>query len=113
MLLRMRLERSGLFVVVGDAGDGARGATVAEETQPDVVVLDLQMPGVDGLAAIPTLQEVAPRSRLVVLSAFPDPYTLADVLKLGVDAYLDKAHAWTELIPTLLAVARQTGLAPA
>lgn len=100
-LLEIMLEEDGRFCVVGHAADGRQALRLAERYLPDVVVLDLQMPGMDGLTALPGLRARLPGARIVVLSAFPDPITLADTVELGVDGYIDKGRSWCELIPTL------------
>lgn len=89
------------YEVVGEAGDGTRAVAISAELQPDVILLDLEMPGMDGLIAIPEIRLRAPSTRIAVLSSFPDPYTLADALQLGADTYLDKATSLGEL-PVLL-----------
>ena len=92
------------FRVVGHAFDGPTGVAVVTEASPDVVVLELELPSLDGLAAIPLMREAAPECRIVVFSVLPDPYTLLEVLARGADAYVDKGHAWAELLPTISAL---------
>ena len=68
MLLRMRMEaRSGL-TVVGEAGDGVAAVELASELQPDLVMLDVAMPRMDGLEALPLIRAAVPGVRVVVLS---------------------------------------------
>ncbi len=100
-LVKLMLNADGRFRVVGQAGDGAAAVRLAESEHPDVVVLDLQMPVMDGLTALPLLRERLPNARIVVLSTFPDPFTLVDAVRQGADGYIDKNRAWSELIPTL------------
>ena len=100
-LLQVMLDEDERFSVVGQAGDGAEGLRLAGLSRPDVVVLDLHMPGMDGLAALPRLRASLPEARIVVVSAFPDPYTLLDAVERGADSYIDKSRAWCELIPAL------------
>lgn len=100
-LLEIMLAEDGRFAVVGHASDGAEALRLASTERPDVVVLDLQMPGMDGLTALPILRDQLPDARIVVVSAFPDPLTLADAMRRGVDGYIDKSRTWCELVPTL------------
>jgi len=90
ILLRVQLEMDGRFAVVGEASDGAAVVEVAREQQPDLIVLDLAMPRVDGLAALPLLREAAPGARLVVLSGF-DPLTVGPkVIAAGASRCVEK-----------------------
>ena len=100
-LIEILIAVGGRFRVVGTGADGHEGVAVATRLQPDVVILDLEMPHLDGLGAIPLIRERVPNAVIVVFSAFPDPYTLLDVLELGADAYLDKAGAWQQLVEAL------------
>jgi len=106
-LVRLRLELDGRVEVVGEADDGVTATAVVAVTRPDAVVLDLDMPGMDGLRAIPAVRAASPGTRVLVLSAFPDPYTLVDVLSRGADSYLDKGAALAELAPTLVSLCHQ------
>ena len=89
-LLRYELEEDDDVVVVGEAGDGVEGVRMADELKPDVVVLDLAMPGLDGLEAITLMRAVDPPPAILVHSGF-DAATMRDrVLALGAERYLEK-----------------------
>lgn len=90
ILLRVQLEMDGRFAVVGEASDGAAVVELAREQQPDLIVLDLAMPRVDSLAALPMLREAAPGARVVVLSGF-DPLTVGPkVMAAGASRCVEK-----------------------
>lgn len=105
-LLEVMLDADPRFELVGVAGDGRTALSMVEWLSPTVVIIDLQVPGFDGLAALPEIRRRAPDCRIVVLSAFPDPCTLADVVVRGADLYLDKSQVHTELLPALAALGR-------
>jgi CheY-like chemotaxis protein len=88
--------------VVAEAADGEQAVTLAALHRPDLVVLDLSMPVVDGVAALPRLREVAPDSRVVVLTAVPRGSD-SDVFALGAAAYVEKTVATDRLVPEVLA----------
>jgi len=88
------------FRLVASSQWAAQGVILANALQPDVIVLDLQLPGMDGHDALPLLRKACD-APIVVFSSFPDPHTLLSVLRRGADAYVDKAQAWAELLPTI------------
>lgn len=92
------------FEVVGEAGDGSEAVRQAAATQPDVVVLDLSMPVMDGLEAIPAIKERSPRTKIVVLSGLEAVDMEAQARELGADAYLEKGTDLDELIQMLTAL---------
>ena len=89
-LLREQLTARGALDVVGEAGDAQSAVQLARELTPDVVVLDLSMPGTDGFATIGDLLAAAPATRVVVMSGFLAHEVADRVLALGASAYLEK-----------------------
>lgn len=92
VLLRVLMEQDGRFDIVGEAGDGSEALSLAAETHPDVVVLDLAMPVMDGLTALPALRDVAPNVRVVVLSGFPTDEMGPAAEQAGAVGYLEKGR---------------------
>lgn len=90
MLLRFGLEESDDMRVVGEAGDATTGVDVITRTQPDAVLLDLSMPGMDGLQAIPLIQQVSPGTAIIVFSAFAADRMSRSALEQGADRYVEK-----------------------
>jgi DNA-binding NarL/FixJ family response regulator len=89
-LLREQLTARGALEVVAEAGDAESAVQLAGEIAPDLVVLDLSMPGSDGFAAIGELLEAAPATRVVVMSGFAAEEVADRVLAAGASAYLEK-----------------------
>jgi two-component system chemotaxis response regulator CheB len=89
-LLRAALEQEGRVEVVGEAEDGEHAVALAAALRPDVVVLDIQMPGVDGLSALPAIRRAAPAARVVVLSGCEAAATAHRALALGARRYVEK-----------------------
>ena len=104
MLLRRLLDADPRFHVVGEAADGMEAVNVARSLHPDVVILDLVMPRLGGLAALPRLRRVAPHARVVVLSGADNPDAEDQARALGAVGFLEKGTAPDALIDGLLAV---------
>lgn len=101
------------FAVVAAAADGAEAVTLAAEHEPDVILMDLSMPGVDGIEA--TRQVVAewPEARIVVLTSFSERERILDALDAGAVGYLLKDSDPDELLRAIQAAARgEAPLAP-
>jgi DNA-binding NarL/FixJ family response regulator len=94
--LRMLLEDLGVEVV-GEAQDGSSAVALAVEHRPDVVLMDLQMPGVNGLEATRRLSEAAPDVRVLVLTMVEDDDTLFAALRAGAAGYLLKGAGPDEI----------------
>jgi DNA-binding NarL/FixJ family response regulator len=104
-LLRYELEEGDDVVVVGEADNGLDGVRLAAELQPDVVVLDLAMPGIDGLEAL-TLMRAAPDPPTVLVHSGFDAQTMRDrVLALGAVAYIEKGGELGEVRTAVLRAA--------
>jgi DNA-binding NarL/FixJ family response regulator len=100
-LVRMALEVDGRFTVVGEAGNGADGIEVSRDLKPDLVLLDLSMPVMDGLEALPQILEASPDSRVVVLTGFESRRVSPMALKRGAVACLEKGITPSGLVESL------------
>lgn len=90
-LVRGALERSGHFRVVAEASDGEQGVAAVRATQPDLVLLDILMPVMDGLHALPLIREACPTAAVVMLSALGDSSRAPQrALALGANGYIHK-----------------------
>ena len=101
MLLRLKLESWAEYEVVAEAADGEAGVQLAEEHQPDLVMLDLAMPKMDGLQALPLIRDRVEGVRVVVLSGFEQSVMEKRVRAAGADGYLEKGVPMEELARTL------------
>ena len=88
--LRAFLELQDGIEVVAEAADGQAAVETAARAHPDVVLMDLVMPRVDGIAAMRVLRETAPKARVIVLTSFLDDDKLLPALRLGAAGYLLK-----------------------
>jgi DNA-binding NarL/FixJ family response regulator len=108
------LADAGEFRIAGSAASAAEAIALAERERPDVLLLDLELPGGNGLAAIATIKRVSPATRIVIFSAYAGEERVGAALGAGADSYVLKGTASDELLATVRAVAAgQTRMAPA
>jgi two-component system response regulator NreC len=94
------------IIVVGEAGDGSEALRLAESLRPDVVLLDISMPGLDGLAALRQMRQCAPLTRVLILTMHADEGFLRAALAEGAAGYVLKRTAEGDLLAAIRAVAR-------
>ena len=99
------LNSAGDMEIVGEAANGEQGVEVAADVRPDVVLMDLSMPVLDGIEATRRLLEKAPDARVVALTSFSDRQRVSDVLEAGAIGYLLKDCAPDELLAAVRAAA--------
>ncbi len=104
--LKLLLSGAGEFEIVGEASSGVETLTLAETLQPDLILLDLSMPSLGGLDALPTLRQLAPNSRILILTMYDDPQYLRQALKRGAHGYILKKAADSDLFSAIRAVLR-------
>ncbi|HEX9246014.1 MAG TPA: response regulator transcription factor, partial [bacterium] len=92
------------FRVVGTAGSAEEAVATAETARPDVVLLDLEMPGTNGVEAIPTLRATAGHPRVLVLTAYDTEERVLGALRAGAGGYLLKGAAAAEIARAIRAV---------
>ena len=100
------LDRTEGIEVAGTAADGAEAIARAVELRPDVVLMDLAMPNVDGIAATRRIVAQAPEARVVVLTSFSDNTRIHDALDAGALGYLLKDADASEVVRAIRAAAR-------
>jgi DNA-binding NarL/FixJ family response regulator len=103
-LMRFSLEDDPRIGVVGEAEDAITCVRELPEKRPDVLVLDLRMPGVTGLEAVPRIRAASPDTRIVVYSQYIDERTEAELAEAGVEAWLRKDEDLSELRATVVRV---------
>jgi len=111
--LRVLLEAEPDFSVVGEAGDGLEAVRLVERLQPDVLVLDLMMPGLNGLEVARQVSQRSPQTRVVILSMYDNEAYVLEALRAGAAAYVPKESTSAELVRAIReAVAGRRYLSP-
>ncbi len=104
--LRLLLTSAKAYEVVGEASSGTETLSLAEQLQPDLILLDLSMPALGGLDALPTLRKLVPSACILILTMHDDPQYLRQALKNGANGYVLKKAADSELLSAIKAVLR-------
>jgi DNA-binding NarL/FixJ family response regulator len=108
-LLRIVVGLAPDLRVVGEVGDGEAAICEASRLQPDVILLDLAMPVLSGLAALPRLRRTAVGAKIIVLSGLPTATVGDHVLACGADSYLEKGTAPSRIVAAIEFLVARTG----
>jgi NarL family two-component system response regulator LiaR len=92
--------------VIGQAADGLHALGIIKQARPNVVLLDLQMPGLDGLATIPKIREISPSTRILVVTSFADSDKVYQAIKSGALGYILKDATREQLVQAIRDVAQ-------
>src|SRR5512139_2533638 len=104
LLTRARLRMSGALRVVGEGSDGAAAIALAEQHKPSLMLLDVSMPGMDGLEALPRVLAVSPATRVVLYSGFEEQGLVEKAEQLGAAAFIEKSLPIDSLVDRLLSL---------
>ncbi len=104
--LKRLLNRSPEIEVVGEASDGLEALNYVQELQPDVLLLDIEMPVMDGIEVARRLQELNNKVRILILSAYDDREYIRSLLDIGVSGYLVKGEAPGKIVEAVRGVAQ-------
>ena len=102
--LRALLEANPDIKVVGDAANGDQAVSLALSLQPDVVIMDISMPGINGIDATQRILEISPQVRVIILSMLGTPEHVFRALQAGARGYLLKESAGREVVEAVQAV---------
>lgn len=100
--LRQLLELTGLFEIVAEAGDGLEAVHQAEKFSPDAIVMDLEMPGLDGYEALHLIKAQNPTIRVVILSTYAGPEEKKRSHAVGADGFVMKGDHYEILVDAIL-----------
>lgn len=93
--------------LIGEARNGLEAVALCEQLHPDVTLMDLNMPEINGITATKLIRERAPRTQVIVLTSFTDEHLITEALQAGISSYLIKDVSHLELIEAIRAVQRQ------
>ena len=99
--VRTFLQARTEWKIVSEARDGLEVVQKASKLRPDVVLLDIGMPGLNGIAAAAQIRQLSPNSKIIFLTANSDSDVIHEAQHAGLDGYVKKFQAGTELIPAI------------
>jgi DNA-binding NarL/FixJ family response regulator len=102
--LVLSLRRRAEFQLINEASDGLEAVERAEELKPDLILMDIGLPGVNGIEAWRRIQKVSPNSKILFVSLESSADVVREALDLGAKGYILKADAASELLPAVDAV---------
>jgi len=105
-LLAGVLAREADFQIVAEAGTGREAIALAQSTRPDIVVLDISLPDLDGMEVARTLRKAQPKLAILALSIHEEPYFVQEMLRAGADGYVVKSAAVRELVQAIRTVSQ-------
>jgi two-component system NarL family response regulator len=103
------LRKEAGIEIVGEAGDASEALALAVGLRPDVIVLDIRLPDLNGIEVVSRLKDAGVNAKVIALSAFADRRFVAAMIQAGACAYVTKSAAGTELIRAISAVAANQG----
>jgi two-component system response regulator NreC len=99
--LKLLLENQSELQVIGQAEDGAEAIVLVDQLKPDVIVMDVSMPGLDGIEATRQIVSQYPDMKIIALSMYPKKHFVVEMLKAGASGYVLKEYAFSELIKAI------------
>ena len=109
--LRMRLLMEPDIVVIGEASSGEQALELVHVLSPDIVLMDVEMPGMDGITATAALRDNTPKSAVVMMSIHDDVHTRAQAQAAGAAAFVEKTGTLEVLLATIRQIVEFTGKA--
>jgi DNA-binding NarL/FixJ family response regulator len=111
--LTTALQKRPEIIIIGEVSDGLEVVRQAQQLQPDLILLDIGLPGINGIEAARRIQAVSPTSRILFVSENRSPDIVEQALSTGAGGYVVKSDAATDLLPAIEAVLKGKGFASA
>ena len=99
-----RLQKQPELQIVGEVSDGLEAIEQTAKLQPDLILLDIGLPNVSGIEVVRRIRELAPKSKVLIVSQYPFADVVEEALSLGAWGYIDKSDAGSELLPAVEAI---------
>ena len=98
LISAMLARQEGRYKVVAEKGDAATAIAACKELAPDLLILDINLPDVSGIDAVPQIRKHAPRTRILLCTAFVTDDRVVEALRSGADGFVEKTNTWDDFI---------------
>jgi DNA-binding NarL/FixJ family response regulator len=106
LMTRMLAQQRGRYDVVAAVGTAAEAIAACDENKPDLLILDINLPDQNGIDALAELRRVAPATRVLLSTGFPNVFRSADLAGIGVHGFVQKTDTWDEFLQAIEQVSR-------
>ncbi|MBA2430807.1 MAG: response regulator transcription factor, partial [Chthoniobacterales bacterium] len=106
LMSAMLARQEGRYQVVAEAGDALTAIKACREFSPDLLILDINLPDMSGIEAVPAIRKVAARTRILLCTAFVTDDRVLDALRCGADGFVEKTNTWDDFIEAVERVSR-------
>lgn len=106
LIARMLAGQSERYDVVAAVGTAAEAIAACDEHKPDLLILDINLPDQNGIDALAELRRVAPATRVLLSTGFPNDFRTADLAAIGVHGFVEKTNTWDEFLQAIEQVSR-------
>ena len=106
LISAMLARQEGRYKVVAEKGDASTAIRACQELAPDLLILDINLPDMSGIEAVPQLRKLAPGTRILLCTAFVTDERVMDALRCGADGFVEKTNSWDDFIEAVQRVSR-------
>lgn len=106
LISAMLARQNGRYQVVAENADARTAIEACRSLSPDLLILDINLPDLSGIEAVPRIKELAPRTRILLCTAFPTDERVTDALRSGADGFVEKTNTWSDFIEAIERVSR-------
>lgn len=106
LISAMLARQNGRYKVVSEEGDASAAIKACQDLSPDLLILDINLPDLSGIDAVPTIKKLAPKTRILLCTAFVSDERVVEALRSGADGFVEKTNTWSDFVEAVERVTR-------